>query len=533
MRVVGLAAATAGPGALASGAVLPALWAAFGDRGGAARPLGELTAANTIGAVAGAVAAGYLVLPTIGLRAGVLLAAAAYVVLADVVRPAERRGRALAYAALLAIVLLDPLRAPLAHLAPAETLRRSAEGASGIVAVVDTGDDRQLRLDNFYVLGGSAAARNERRQGLLPLLLHPAPRRAAFIGMATGISASAGPALGVSETTVVELVPEVARLAAAEFGTWNAGLLERPDVRLVVDDGRRYLAATEERYDVVVGDLYIPWHAGAGSLYAREMFETVARRLAPGGLFCQWLPLYQLTREEFGVIARTFLAAFPSVTLWRDDFYPDRPVVALVGREAAPTLDVERVRERLESLPDWSDDPLLKSPRALAMLYLGNLTAVPDVLGPGPINTDDRPVIEFLAPRLTRMAAAGDKDWFTGESLDAFAEELASRPSSASDPMMPGDDTLADARRAGRALYRYALAARDGDGPAAARFEAEVRRLVPEVVAAGERETPVAALADARRTLGALHDEQERLRRQLETMEKRLGEILPSSGAAR
>ena len=167
------------------------------------------------------------------------------------------------------------------------------------------------------------------------------------------------------------------------------------------------------------------------------------------------------------------------------------------------------------------------------MLYLGNLTAVPDVLGPGPINTDDRPVIEFLAPRLTRMAAAGDKDWFTGESLDAFAEELAARPSSASDPMMPVDETLADARRAGRALYRYALAARDGDGPAAARFEAEVRRLVPEVVAAGERETPVAALADARRTLGALHDEQERLRRQVETMEKRLGEILPSSGAAR
>ncbi|TMA40321.1 MAG: hypothetical protein E6J79_00310 [Deltaproteobacteria bacterium] len=532
VRIVGLAAATAGPGAIASGAVLPALWAAFGGRGGAARPLGELTAANTIGAVAGALTAGYAVLPAMGLRGGMVLAAAAYLVLADVVAPSERRPRALAWAALLAIVLFDPLRAPLAHLAPAETLRRSAEGASGIVTVVDTGDDRQLRLDNFYVLGGSAAARNERRQGLLPLLLHPAPRRVAFIGMATGITASAGLALGVPETTVVELVPEVARLAAAEFGPWNGGLLERPGVHLVVADGRRYLAATATRYDVVVGDLFIPWHAGAGSLYAREMFETVARHLAPGGLFCQWLPLYQLTREEFAVIARTFLAAFPSVTLWRDDFYPDRPVLALVGRETSPTLDVERVRVRLGSLPDWSEDPLLKTPRALAMLYLGNLTAVPEVLGTGPINTDDRPVIEFLAPRLTRMTAAGDKDWFTAESLDAFTEELAARPPSAPDAVLPADETLADARRAGRALYRYALAARQGDEPAAARFEAEVRRLVPEVVAAGERETPVAALADARRTLGALHDEQERLRRQLETMEKRLGEILPSSGAA-
>src|SRR5207247_5122378 len=195
--------------------------------------------------------------------------------------------------------------------------------------------------------GGSAAATNERRQGLLPLLLHPAPRRAAFIGMATGITASAGAALGVEETTVIELVPEVARLAATEFATWNAQLLERPGVRLVVDDGRRYLVTTAERYDVGVGALFNPWHAGAGSLYAREMFETVAGRLAPGGLFCQWLPLYQLTREEFDVIARPFVAVFPDVTLWRNDFYPDRAVAGLVGRLTPGTVDLDRVAARI------------------------------------------------------------------------------------------------------------------------------------------------------------------------------------------
>src|SRR5439155_709034 len=120
----------------------------------------------------------------------------------------------------------------------------------------------------------------------------------------------------------------------AHFGAWNAALLRRPDVQLVVGDGRRWLASSTDRYDVVVSDLFIPWHAGAGSLYAREMFETVARRLSPGGVFCQWLPLYQLTHEEFDAIARTFLAVFPEVSLWRNDFYPDRPVVGLVGRLA-------------------------------------------------------------------------------------------------------------------------------------------------------------------------------------------------------
>src|SRR5207248_11229139 len=111
LRIVGLAAATAGPGALASGAVLPALWAAFGDRDGAARPLGDLAAANMLGAVGGAVAAGFVVLPAIGLRAGFLLAAVAYVVLGDLVAPAGARLRPLGYAALLALVGLDLVRA--------------------------------------------------------------------------------------------------------------------------------------------------------------------------------------------------------------------------------------------------------------------------------------------------------------------------------------------------------------------------------------------------------------------------------------
>src|SRR6185295_10824575 len=149
---------------------------------------------------------------------------------------------------------------------------------------------------------------------------HPHPERVAFVGMATGITASAGPALGVPRTTVVELVPEVAAAARRHFAGWNGGLLERSDVHLVLDDGRRYLATTPAAFDVVVSDLFIPWHASAGSLYAREMYATVARALAPGGLFCQWLPLYQLTRQEFATIARTMLTVFPDVTLWRNDF---------------------------------------------------------------------------------------------------------------------------------------------------------------------------------------------------------------------
>jgi spermidine synthase len=520
-RVVGLAAGTAGPPALAAGAVLPAVWAAAGDRESVSRPMGELTAANLAGAALGAFVTAFVAIPVLGVRGTFLFAAVAYVALANTVAGSARPLRLLGYLALLVIAALDPLRRPLTHLASGETLRATAEGASGIVTVVDTGDDLQLRLDNYYVLGGSAAQRDERRQGLIPLLLHPAPRGAAFIGMATGISASAAPALGVAETTVVELVPEVASTAAAYFAPWNARLLERGDMRLVVDDGRRYLATTDSSFDVIVSDLFVPWHASAGSLYAREMYATAARRLTPGGLFCQWLPLYQLTPEEFEVIVRTFLSVFSHVSLWRNDFYPDRPVVGLVGSLDVVPLDLERVGQRIAALPDWARDSLLSTPRSLAMLYLGDLAATARLFPSGPVNTDDRPVIEFLAPRLTRMNARGDKDWFTAEAFAAFADTLSERLSAVSDPLV--SSSIADARRAGSALFRYALAARRGDQAGAQHFESEVRRLVPEVVAAGEQEASVAALADARRTLGDLKSEQERLRHELEAMEKRLG----------
>jgi len=305
-------------------------------------------------------------------------------------------------------------------------------------------------------------------------------------------------------------------------------VLERSDVRLVLDDGRRYIAATRDQFDVIVSDLFIPWHASAGNLYAREMYDTVARRLASGGLFCQWLPLYQLTREEFAIIVRTFLAVFPQVSLWRDDFYSNRPVVGLIGQRSARPVELERLRERLRRLPEWSRDALFASPQGLIMLYAGDLTLVADLFAKAPLNTDDRPLIEFLAPQLTRVTAAGDKDWFIGEALAAFYDTLDARLIGTPDPFWPASDEVAAARRAGTALYHYVLAVAQQDDAAADRFQTEVRRLVPEVILAAESQVPWAGLAEAREALVGLRAEQEQVHQRLEEMERRLREMRDS-----
>ncbi|HVO27368.1 MAG TPA: fused MFS/spermidine synthase [Candidatus Margulisiibacteriota bacterium] len=528
LRIVALAAATAGPAAFASGIALPALWAAWGGQNGAARPLGDLSAANTAGGIVGALAAGFLAVPLLGVPGTLLAATVAYLLLANVIAWGSRL-RPLTYVTLLAVVVANPLRMSLVHLQPGtDTLRAMLEGANGIVTVVDSDGDLQLRLDNYYVLGGSAAAVNERRLGLVPLLLHPDPHRVAFIGLATGITASAAPALGVDQTTVVEVVPEVAALARTHFAPWNAGLLERPNVQLVLDDGRRFLAAGHEHFDVIVSDLFIPWHAGAGNLYSTQMYKTVAHRLAPGGLFCQWLPLYQLTRDEFDMIARTFMSVFPQVSLWRADFYPNRAVVGLVGRLGTQPADLEQIGERLAQLPEWSRDPLLSEARGLAMLSAGPLTPVAELFAAAPVNSDDRPLLEFTAPRLTRITAAGDKDWFTGEALADFYETLAARTAETPDPLLPATDSVAEARRAGVLLYRYALAATSNDEDGAARLEQEVRTLVPEVVRHAESAETVADLAEARRTLAHLRSQREQVERRVAEIEEHLRQLSQS-----
>ena len=167
------------------------------------------------------------------------------------------------------------------------------------------------------------------------------------------------------------------------------------------------------------------------------------------------------------------------------------------------------------------------------MLSVGSLADAAELLPGTDLNRDDRPVLEFLAPRLTRVGADGDKDWFTGAPLAEFTEALAALPSDAADPVLGDAEDVDAARRAGRLLYRYALAAAQHDADEAARDEAAVRALVPDVVAGDESAAAFGTLADARRVLADLRREQDAVRERLEAMEQQLGELSRARKEAR
>src|SRR6185503_12446297 len=195
----------------------------------------------------------------------------------------------------------------------------------GIVAVVEQSGSRRMKLDNFYVLGGTASTGDERMQAHVPLLLHPAPRNVAFLGLGTGITAGAALLHPVERLTALEIVPDVVAVARDHFRAANLGVVDDRRVDCVVEDGRNFLRGTGRKFDVIVGDLFVPWRRGEAGMFSFDQFVSARRALAPGGLFCQWLPMFQMSEEEFNIVAATFLDVFPQTTLWRGDLAPDLP----------------------------------------------------------------------------------------------------------------------------------------------------------------------------------------------------------------
>jgi spermidine synthase len=496
-----LAALTAGPALLAGALVLPATLALAGAARATAAPgqvAGRVLAANTVGALAGALLAPYALLPALGLWLALASIGIAYAVGAVFLAPTPPGGsrllRDLALGAgwMLVISRGSPLGLPPLRLEPGARLLSAEQGAAGLVAVLERGGGRVLQIDNHYALGGSADAVRQERQGHLPLLLHPAPRNVAFLGSATG--SSAGAALlheSVERIALVELVPGVAAAAREWFAVENRGVYDSPRSDVVLDDARNFLRATRSRYDVIVGDLFVPWQAGTGALYAEDHFRAAREHLAPGGLFCQWLPLYQLGEAELAVIAATFLDVFPDAFLLRGDLFASHPIVALVGGAGAvpdaAAVAAGTARLRAAGVRDrWvvhAEGPFA--------LYVAPLAPAAEGWRSVPRNTDDRPVIELLAAR-SHGGGAGKAAPFTGLAFAGFAKGLREAAGEAL-AALP-----ADARRAGdggHALQVAGALLAAGRGDEAGRALAAAAALLPRELFADAPPDPTAAEA--------------------------------------
>ncbi len=388
-----------GPPALLVGTLLPAAWRSATQRvSDAGAIVGRLTGLNTLAGVIGSLLAGFLLIPALGASRAILLVAALYALLGAIAllqlgRSAATRlaalGLALGFAGLASLRSWEiiPLR-----LLPGERLLQLEEGEGATVSLTERGSGerrvRTLSLNGRYTLGASSGVLVHRSQGELALALHGQPRDVAFIGVATGMSASAIRSHpSVQRTVALELFPGVLRLAHA-FREENAGVLEDPRVTLLLADGRNHLFGTDQRFDVIVGDLFVPWHAGTGYLYTEEHFANVHERLAEGGVFVQWLQADQVSAPELRTVAATFSDVFEDAELWLNRTQPSRPLLALVGFRGRPAAKPRA--QQIGEMIRVCGAPVLRAWSASA-----------------PRNTDDFPRIEFSAAssHLVRTAA--------------------------------------------------------------------------------------------------------------------------------
>jgi spermidine synthase len=473
-HLAGLAAAVLFIPTVLLGLALPSLMQKAGEAAHAGGPAtGVVLAANTAGAVCGPLLGLFVLAPGLGLWTAVsvtgITALAAAMVAAPGAGPPARRALALVLAAaLVGLVASPPAALPRMKVSSADRVLDVRDGAFGTVAVIEHEGQRRLKLNNFYLLGGSNAAGEERLQGHLPLLLHENPKRVAFLGLGTGISLSAVRFHPVVEAVALELVPEVVASARDWFAEVNLGVITDPRVHVRSEDARSYLGATRDRFDVVIGDLVVPWRRGESSLYTRESFEAVRRVLAPGGVYAQWIPLYQLSEPEFDSIAASFLDVFPRTTLWRGDFNARQPSVALVGHLDPEGLQVKTVDERMRSLavaPDRTN-PYLSHPAGLWLYFVGPLDPAAARLRDAPRNRDGNPWIELSGPGSQLRIAQGEAEALVGRRLSARLKDWLAVPVEGA-TMAPFDRDHLEWRRLGAQLFEASRLSLEGDNAAA------------------------------------------------------------------
>ncbi len=361
------------------GATFPVMIASVGrgvDRLG--RDVGLVYGANTLGTIVGSIAAGFFLIPWIGIQNTVRLAAAANLVagVALIVVASEalraRVASAAALAAFAGLVVVVPHWDPRVMTSGVAVYAQSyvhgggeafraeqqarellfySEGISTTVAVERTAETLGVRVNGKVDATNGPDMPTQLLLGHLGPLLQPDARRALIIGLASGVTAGAMAQHPVERIDVAELEPAMLRVSRF-FDKENRGAMLDPRVHVMNGDGRHVLAAASEPYDVIVSEPSNPWIAGIANLFTRDFYELARERLSNHGVMVQWLQAYSIFTDDLRMVVRTFQEVFPYTSVWRAGFGD----FLLVGTAEPVQVDWAAVAERAAASPGVRED---------------------------------------------------------------------------------------------------------------------------------------------------------------------------------
>lgn len=256
--------------------------------------------------------------------------------------------------------------------------------------------------------------------GELPLLLKPQARDVLLVGWGAGVTAGSILRHPVERLDAVELIPAVVS-ASRLFRGENRDALDDPRLDLRVEDAKTFLRRATRRYDVIISEPSNPWMAGVGSLFSAEFYKEAHSRLAPGGIMAQWFHLYEMDDELFRIALRTYRSAFPYVTVWNN---VDSDVI-LIGSDRPLRPDFPAMERAFLTPLVWQD--LRRAQITFLSTLLGLQSASPEavasMVADGPLNEDNRPLLEYGAPK---AFFRGDRVRVLG-AFDDRADEAGSR----------------------------------------------------------------------------------------------------------
>ncbi len=385
---------------------------------------------NTIGAVLGCLVAGFCLIPWLGSQYAFQLLATLNILLGVALclkfarspfshlrHPAKRLLNPITAACVLAplLVILPPqwdqalmnsgvyVYAPkytagggIKKVLESERILEVIEGIDATVAIHES-NDGQMR---FFTVNGKTDGGSGRDMatqvliGQLPMLMHPAPEDVLVIGLGTGITLRGMSSHPTRSIKCVEISPEVVE-ASAYFTEANHNALDDPKVSLLVRDGRNLLLTQQAQYDVIVSEPSNPWQTGNSNLFTSEFYQLVASRLKQGGLFAQWIGIYDITPENLRIATNTLLQIFPQTLTFRTG-----SDLIILGSQEELKFDYLRLQQRMASVG------VKETLSAIGIETPGDLIANHYLLGDkslrkfsrgARINSDDLPILEYSA----------------------------------------------------------------------------------------------------------------------------------------
>ncbi|MBA2260889.1 MAG: fused MFS/spermidine synthase [Acidobacteria bacterium] len=417
------------PGAILWGASFPlALASVAGGRRDPARLVGSVYAANTLGAIGGAVGGSLLLTIWLGTQRSqqaliVVSAVAALLTLDAALVESDTKKRRMQFAGTLLLA---------AAMAGAVLLARTVHGvppilvAYGRYAATRVGDADIIymgegwnasvavsRLSNGvlnYHNAGKVQASSEpqdmrlqRMLGHLTTLIPRDPKNALVIGCGAGVTAGAvsiDPA--VQKLTIAEIEPLVPSVVSKYFSNHNFSVVTNPKTRIHIDDARHYLMTTEEKFDAITSDPLDPWVKGAAMLYSREFFETVKKRLNPDGVVTLFVQLYESNTEAVKSEVATFLEAFPNGMIFGNTNNGQGYDMVLLGQVEPTVINLDEIQQKL-GRPEYQ--PIAQSLAEVGMTsvvdlfatFAGNRNQLQPWLADATINRDRNLRLQYLA----------------------------------------------------------------------------------------------------------------------------------------